>query len=167
MKYSIIYSSKTGNTALLAERIKTVLPQEDCIYFGPPDEKAISAEQLFIGFWTDKGSCDEKTVELLDTLHDKKIFLFGTAGFNGAETYYERILSQATALLHQSNQIIGTYMCQGKMPITVRQGYETVQSMDPDKMKSLIENFNQALTHPDIDDLDRLEQAVKASLKEA
>lgn len=164
MKYSIIYSSKTGNTALLAERIKTVLPQDDCIYYGAPDGKTAGAEQLFIGFWTDKGSCDEKTAEFLDGLRGKKVFLFGTAGFNGTENYYERIFSQTASLLHESNHVIGSFMCQGKMPLSVRQGYETIRSVEPKKMEQLMTNFDQALSHPDADDLKRLEQAVTASL---
>ena len=164
MKCSIVYSSKTGNTALLAKKIKTILPQEDCVYCGAPDEKAASAEQLFIGFWTDKGSCDEKTAEFLDELHDKQIFLFGTAGFNGSRDYYERILSQTASLLHESNEIIGTFMCQGKMPPSVRQGYETILSTEPEKIKSLIENFDKALSHPNADDLNRLEQVITERL---
>ena len=33
-RYSIIYSSKTGNTKKLAEKIREVLPEENCDYFG-------------------------------------------------------------------------------------------------------------------------------------
>ena len=34
MSYAIIYSSRTGNTALLAQAIREALPQEECLYFG-------------------------------------------------------------------------------------------------------------------------------------
>ena len=37
MSYAIVYSSRTGNTAQLAQAIKEALPQEDCLYFGQPD----------------------------------------------------------------------------------------------------------------------------------
>lgn len=30
MSYSIVYSSRTGNTALLAQAIREALPQEEC-----------------------------------------------------------------------------------------------------------------------------------------
>ena len=33
-RYSIIFSSKTGNTAELANAIRDALPQENCDYFG-------------------------------------------------------------------------------------------------------------------------------------
>ena len=39
MRYAIVYSSHTGNTAMLAQAIREVLPPEDCIYFGAPDKK--------------------------------------------------------------------------------------------------------------------------------
>ena len=33
-RYSILYSSKTGNTKKLAEKIREVLPEKNCDYFG-------------------------------------------------------------------------------------------------------------------------------------
>lgn len=35
MRYAIVYSSRTGNTARLAETIRETLGQETCLYFGP------------------------------------------------------------------------------------------------------------------------------------
>ena len=61
MSYAIVYSSRTGNTALLAQAIRESLPQEECLHFGGPDSKALAAETIYVGFWTDKGSCDEET----------------------------------------------------------------------------------------------------------
>ena len=37
-RYSILYSSPTGNTKMLAEAIQEALPKEDCDYFGPCKE---------------------------------------------------------------------------------------------------------------------------------
>ena len=59
MKYAIVYSSRTGNTELLAQRLRDSLPKEDCLYVGPPNKEALAAEKLYVGFWTDKGTCDE------------------------------------------------------------------------------------------------------------
>lgn len=55
MSYAIVFSSRTGNTALLAQTIWDTLPG-DCLYFGTPDPKALEAETVYVGFWTDKGS---------------------------------------------------------------------------------------------------------------
>lgn len=70
-RYSILYSSPTGNTKMLAEAIHDTLPEEDCDYFGPCKE--VDSDMLYIGFWTDKGNADAATLKLLETLKNKKI----------------------------------------------------------------------------------------------
>lgn len=62
--------------------------------------------------WTDKGNADQKTLELLSKLKNKKIFLFGTAGFGGSDAYFEKILGQVKQSIDASNTVIGEYMCQ-------------------------------------------------------
>ena len=81
MRYSIVYSSNTGNTRQLAEAIEQQLPTGDLLYCGAPDTAALQADVLFVGFWTDKGSCDAKVAELLKQTGGKTVYLFGTAGF--------------------------------------------------------------------------------------
>ena len=91
-RYSIIFSSLTGNTKKLADTIRAVLPAEDCDYFGAPGTAELHSEMLYVGFWTDKGNADNATLELLSKLRGKKIFLFGTAGFGGSAAYFQKIL---------------------------------------------------------------------------
>ena len=79
MSYAIVFSSKTGNTALLAQTLQEQLPQADCCYFGAPDAAALAADTLYVGFWTDKGKADADTLDFLQQLHGKRVFLFGTA----------------------------------------------------------------------------------------
>ena len=86
-RYSIVFNSPTGNTKKLADTIYAVLAKENCDYFGAPKEGELYSEMLYIGFWTDKGNADKSTLTLLSTLRNKKIFLFGTAGFGGSEAY--------------------------------------------------------------------------------
>ena len=76
--YSIIFSSVTGNTKKLADTIHETLPQDMCDYFGGNELQVPESDLLYIGFWTDKGNADNKTLELLSKLKNKKIFLFGT-----------------------------------------------------------------------------------------
>ena len=51
MSYAIVYSSRTGNTALLAKTIREVLGEEACVYFGPPAPQALAAQTVYAGFW--------------------------------------------------------------------------------------------------------------------
>ena len=49
MSYAIVYSSRTGNTARLAKALQEFLPEQECVYVGPPDPKALSADTLYVG----------------------------------------------------------------------------------------------------------------------
>mgnify|MGYP000413328524 CR=1 FL=1 len=162
-RYSIIFSSLTGNTKKLADTIRAVLPAEDCDYFGAPKAEELHSEILYIGFWTDKGNADSATLELLSKLRDKKVFLFGTAGFGGSEAYFQKILNHVKQSIDSSNSVVGEYMCQGKMPMSVRQRYEEMkkQPIHLPNLDAMIENFDKALSHPDADDLEQLKQAVR------
>ena len=162
-KYSIIFSSLTGNTKKLADTIRAVLPAEDCDYFGAPKVEELHSEILYIGFWTDKGNADSATLELLSKLRDKKVFLFGTAGFGGSEAYFQKILNHVKQSIDSSNSVVGEYMCQGKMPQTVRERYIKMKSLPnpAPNLDMLIENFDRALSHPDENDLKRLRLSVE------
>ena len=158
MSYSIVYSSRTGNTANLAQTIREALPAEDCIYFGGPDPKALEAETIYLGFWTDKGSCDEASAEFLKSLTGQRLFLFGTAGFGGVPAYFEQILDRVKSKLGSGVTVVGSYMCQGRMPMSVRERY--MQMEESPRRTAMLENFDAALNHPDAEDLTRLKAAL-------
>lgn len=160
MTYAIVYSSKTGNTRLLAETLRDTLPADDCLYFGTPNDEALRAERIYIGFWTDKGTCDADTAAFLARVTTQEVFLFGTAGFGGAPEYFDKILSAARQNLPDGAAVCGSYMCQGKMPAAVRARYEQME--DSPRRQMMIENFDAALSHPDAADLTHLKDAVRA-----
>lgn len=161
--YSIIFSSATGNTKLLAETIHNTLPQEGCAYFGPWNREIPAAPTVYVGFWTDKGNADQNTLALLGQLRNKKVFLFGTAGFGQSQTYFEKVLGAVRSALDDSNQILGEYMCQGKMPQAVKDRYLRMKAQPehPQNLDALIANFDHALSHPDNEDLQKLRQLVQ------
>ena len=157
MSYSIVYSSRTGNTALLAQAIREALPAGDCLYFGAPDAHALEADTIYVGFWTDKGTCDETIANFLQSVNGQKIFLFGTAGFGGAPAYFAQILDRVQQNLKDAD-VVGSYMCQGKMPEAVRSRYLAME--ESPRRTAMLENFDQALSHPDTQDLARLKESV-------
>ena len=160
--YSIIFSSPTGNTRLLADTIRDALPEENCNYSGVSENADTQSDILFIGFWTDKGTADKATLDLLETLKNKRIFLFGTAGFGGSAAYFQKILDHVKQSVDPSNTVVGEYMCQGKMPQSVRDRYMKMKAQPehPANIDALIENFDRALSHPDEDDLERLRKII-------
>lgn len=185
--FSIVFSSRTGNTAELAKAVREALPEGTCEYFGSVNgddgsngrgyagagcgrtSSAIPAsETLFVGFWTNQGVADRETQQLLGQLRNRNIFLFGTAGFGGSEAYFQAILDKTKAFIDDSNTVIGTYMCQGKMPLSVRERYMKMKEQ-PDHMPNIdamIENFDKALSHPDADDLKKLANLVSEAIEQ-
>ena len=161
-RYSIMFSSVTGNTRMLAEAIRETLPKENCDYFGVCGGAEAKSELLYIGFWTDKGNADAATLALLAKLRGKKIFLFGTAGFGGSEAYFRKVLDRVRQSVDASNTVIGEYMCQGRMPQAVKERYLRMkeQPEHPANLDMLLENFDRALPHPDAADLEKRRKAV-------
>ena len=162
MRYAVVFASMTGNTRLLAERMKEVLPREQLIYWGEPAEAAREADVLFVGSWTDKGTCCPAIGDFLRSLENKKVFLFGTAGFGGAQAYFDQIAGRIRENLPESNTLLGYFLCQGKMPQSVRARYEAMEKNE--RPKAMLQNFDAALSHPDEADLQALEQAVSRCL---
>lgn len=161
MKYSIVFSSMTGNTAALADRLHTLLPEEFCVYFGETSREALDADAdvVFVGFWTDKGSCDSKTRVFLKKLNDKTVVLFGTAGLGSAPGYFEEILKAAAADVPVSNTVIPGFMCQGKMSPKAKAKFETHLASNPDDaaVKKMLAEYDIAACHPSEDDFKALE----------
>ena len=123
----------------------------------------MEADDLYVGFWTDKGNADESTFGLFEAAARQKYLPFWHRGFGGSEEYFNKILKKVERSLDRSNTVFGRYMCQGKMPLSVRQRYEGMkkQPIHLPNLDALIENFDNALSHPDAEDLERLKQAVK------
>lgn len=160
MRSAVVFDSRTGNTKLLAQWIAEEI--KDCVYCGDIDN-AVEADTYFVGFWTDKGSCTDKVKNFLESLHGKKIYLFGTAGFGVSDEYFEKILNGVKVLIPDDNEIMEMFMCQGKMPMVVRDRYEKMLAY-PDKAaqaQMLIKNFDMALSHPDEKDRENMIKKLK------
>ena len=157
MTCAIICSSKTGNTAKLAQRARDVLG--DAIV-----DSIADADTVLLGSWTDKGGLDPALSDSLAALDGKRVFLFGTCGFGGSQAYYDRVLDRFQSALPEGAEVVGRFMCQGQMPPAVRERYVKMAEQDPARFEPMIENFDRALGHPDVADLDAFEAALRAAL---
>lgn len=165
MEYMIVYSSNTGNTEKIAKAIKDVMDENGRLYCGKPDGILNpDAEMIFVGFWVLKGSCTEEIKKYLVTLENKRIFLFGTAGFGGSEAYFQTILTSVKHHISDSNTIIGSFMCQGKMSNNILERYHKLLEEDPQnsKVMNMIDSYNNALSHPDKQDIEAVKELVKS-----
>lgn len=158
MKTAVVYKSVTGNTKVIAETIRDVL-EEKVVYFGEPKE-GIEADIIFVGSWTDKGMCCKEIAEFLQTLANKKIAYFGTAGFGGSKEYYDALFGRVKELVAESNEMKECFFCQGKMPMRVRERYVSMMTEHPEdkQLEVSIKNFDEALVHPNQEDLDAVKE---------
>jgi len=154
MKIAVVYKSLTGNTKLVAEAIGEALKAEHDICVCEPAE-CKEADMYFVGTWIDKGSCTKEIAEFLATLENQKIALFATAGFGGSKEYYDALAGRIKAQVPASNEILGQFFCQGKMPMSVRDRYVAMLQANPEdkNMEVNVKNFDEALSHPDEADL--------------
>ncbi|WP_343210641.1 flavodoxin family protein BilS [Anaerolentibacter hominis] len=155
MKYAVVFSSRTGNTKQVAEAIRDSRPGS-CVYFGGPEGFTIGeAEIIFAGSWIDKGNFTDEMVSFLKGLHGTRTAVFATAGFGCDEAYFDRLALNIRTALSEDNTYLGSFMCQGRMPESVRSRYLQMQKEHPGdkKVGMLLNNFEMAGAHPDQEDL--------------
>ena len=155
MKYQVIYTSSTGNTEKMAKAMFAAIPglDKDIIRFEEGMQPE-DADIYFIGFGIHKGTCSMQLLDFMSELHHKKIILFGTCGLGSDEEYYKCLEDDVKAWIADDSECIGCFMCQGKMPISVRNKYMDMMGQGNDeKIEKMIRNFDKAMTHPDESDL--------------
>ena len=167
MTEAIIYDSLSGNTETLAKEIKSIKKNA---YYEKVNDKLIEElpeyDIYYIGSPIIKGMCTDKIKRLLQKIENKKIFLFITTGYKG-ENYYESLTKRILEIIPKSNQILGIFLCQGKMQDAVKERYiKLIQEHPEDKnLKVSLENFEQAKPHPDENDKkDLIEKIQELSL---
>ena len=154
MKVQVLYVSGTGNTEKIAESIYRAIPDaaKDIKRLDSCSEKR-SADTYFIGFWANRGTASMEVLDYLSELHGKNIALFGTCGMGCDPAYYKKIENSVAAFIPDDNQYLGAFLCQGKMPMRIREKYEHMLTVENEaQVQKLIHNFDTALLHPNADD---------------
>lgn len=163
MKTQILYKSRTGNTEKIAKAIFEAIPgtcKDIAILDGQTNYDM--GDIYFIGFWTDRGSASVEILDYLGSLQGKKIALFGTCGMGGNPEYFKKIEDSIRVFIEDDNEYLGAFMCQGKMPMSVREKYVKMTTPENEKqMNAMIRNFDMALLHPDEQDLQNVKEFVR------
>ncbi|WP_277220770.1 flavodoxin family protein, partial [Peptoniphilus vaginalis] len=114
MKGLIIYSSKTGNTKRMAEKIYEVLKKEHLMTIkdirNAPNIK--NYDFILLGAWIDRGTLEPKTLKFLKTIEDKKLGLFATLGAMPDSEHGRNVIKNLEDLLKDRNSL-GQYICPG------------------------------------------------------
>ena len=157
------FNNRSHERALSPEEFRQ---NKNIVYFGNVTEELPKADIYIIGSWTDKGNATNDIIEVLKKIKNKKIAYFGTAGYGGSEEYYKKLFEKVRINIDSSNEILGYFYCQGKMPIQVRERYEKMITQNPENtnLKVSIENFDKALSHPDSEDINNVKKWVKCKI---
>lgn len=164
MKVAIIYESITGNTKLLADTIEKRFTKDEIVYCGDARkfDLNIDADLYFIGSWTNRGDMTLNVKNVLRRITNKNIALFGTCGYGGSIDYFKTLESRFKSSMDETNKYLGCFICQGKMPLSVKNRYIDMIKDNPlDKnLEVSLKNYEEAVTHPDMNDLENLKKFV-------
>ncbi len=168
LEYAVLYQSETGNTRQVAAEIFNAIPSDCKDLINLCECRQIpDAEVYFVGFGVQKGTCGRKVIDCLSQFSNKKVVLFATCGAKPLEEYRKTVESNVAAWLEDDNEYLGMFMCQGKMLMEVRKKYE--ESQTPENMthiKRMLENFDEAMLHPNTEDLNNVREFVLEVLGE-
>ncbi|WP_293659815.1 flavodoxin family protein [uncultured Phascolarctobacterium sp.] len=154
MKILVMYSSLTGNTAKVAAAIHTALPSGSVLAKITPQLDMRNYDLIFAGFWVDKGTADQAAKTALLGLQNKKVALFATLGAAPNTIHAQNCLQEAAALLHESNTLLGSYYCQGKIDPQLLERFKSLTADHPHALTPEATARHQAAaTHPDAADL--------------
>ena len=169
MKIAIVFASRTGNTAAVAQAIREGCAGHEIVAFGPPPADVGEADLVFAGSWTDRGTCAPELGEFLRTLHGRTVVLFGTAGFGLSESYFASLGDRFKGEIPADNRVVDAWFCPGRMPSEVRERYEAQLKERPGdrRLENMLQAYDHALTHPDGADLERARAFARTMVEKA
>ena len=150
-KWAVIYSSLTGNTKAIAEKIAEAAVEVDLFEVKNAPEDFSSYEVVAIGYWLKRGGPDPLTTALLQKIHNVNVIFFQTHGTEPKSEHAITAFARAAYLLGEDCKILGTFGCQGKVnPAMIERRLKTAAADDPHL--GSIERWKRAATHPDESD---------------
>lgn len=167
MKTTIIYSSKTGNTKKIADQIKRSIANFEAVDMYPVEEvlenKSLVelSEKLAIGYWNDKGTADGKILELSKIVENKTLILFGTQGAYPESEHGLKCIENVNGLF-TGNNILGHFLCQGKIDENLTKMFENLPEDHPHYMnEERRERHKIASLHPNEEDLRNVDDMIQ------
>ena len=153
-KWAVLYSTVTGNTQMVAERIAQAAGEADIFPVADLPEDLSSYEVVAIGYWLRLGGPDPKTMSFLPKVHDAKVVLFQTHGADPGSEHAVTAFARAAYLLGEHCEILGTFGCQGKVNPALIEKRKHSDPDDPHVGEKARQRWERTASHPDEADLD-------------
>lgn len=163
MQTVVVFSSLTGNTKKIAQAVYEALPSSKDIYKVDDKFNLDKYDLIAIGYWVNKGTCDDKLKEVINTIHNKNVILFGTLGARDVGDYYETVKKRIEDLVTEDNKLLGHFLCQGKITEKLTARYEAMLKKNPEDehAKEMFKNFETAKSHPNNEDIENVTKFIK------
>ncbi|MCH4891044.1 flavodoxin [Acidaminobacter sp. JC074] len=169
MKTLIVYSSRTGNTKKLAQRIYEDVEKHSAVTLSAVEdlnEEIKDYDYVAIGYWNDKGTADKLAQTLTEKIVDKKVILFGTQGADPKSDHGKKCIENVNKIF-RSNQVVGHFLCQGKIDPELTKQFQSLPKDHPHAMdEARLKRHLEAAKHPDADDLNNLSKMIQDIYKE-
>lgn len=168
MRMLLAYSSQTGNTQKIAEKLNEQL-HPDCVCRANEVDDAMwqSHDVIILGGWIDKGHFNEQAKQLMHRIQHKRIAFFFTLGAypTGMHAYecLERIKNDC---MRNGNEVLGHFHCQGAVsPKLIEQMRKLPagHSHAPDAER--LQRWQDAAAHPNEEDFHAAESFAAALQK--
>ncbi|MFV0364065.1 MAG: flavodoxin family protein [Suipraeoptans sp.] len=156
LDYLVLYHSLSGNTERVAAEIFSALPGKSKDLINIDTASVIPNAALYIvGFGVYQGTCHLNISDFLSGLSGKGVAIFATCAMGDSEDYGNIIKQTVSAWIEDDNDYLGGFICQGKLPQAFRNKYENAKcNKDNVLIRSLLNSFDSALTHPDALDIE-------------
>ena len=149
-KWAVIYSSITGNTKTIAEKIVEAADEAELFDVKSAPTDLSNYEVVAIGYWLKRGGPDPLTIEFLPKVHDANIVFFQTHGTEVGSEHAVTAFARSSYLLGKGCKILGTFSCQGKVnPALIER---RLKAGGDDPHIGGIERWKRASTHPNEED---------------
>ncbi len=152
-KWAVIYSSVTGNTKLVAEKLAEAAGEAELFPVDRAPEDFSDYEVVALGYWLRLGAPDPRMLKYMPGVHDARVVLFQTHGTNAGSEHAVTAFARAGYLLGENCEILGTFGCQGKINPAMIEKRKNAGPDDPHGGPKAMERWKSAASHPDEQDL--------------
>ncbi|KNF08281.1 flavodoxin family protein [Gottschalkia purinilytica] len=165
MKILLTYSSKTGNTEKVAEAIKDIIPEDFhfCKVQDAPSPEEFDV--ILIGFWVDRAMPDRDALEYMQKIKGKKVGIFATLGAYPDSPHGRESMQNARDIVKE-NEIIGDFICQGKIDEKLVEMFKSLPDNHPHAItEEKLKRYEIASRHPNEEDFERAKHIFKLAFK--